>query len=177
VLTLAKLAAPLDAIGKFTTTALTYTYGAHVAHVAVDPETGATEVLRLVTVEDVGRAINPALVHGQALGSAVQGLGGAFLEELVYDETGQLVSGTLADYALPTAADFPSIESITLQDAPSTSNPLGAKGAGEGGIVATGAAAANAVAAALAASGVVVRELPLSAKNLARWLADARSAR
>src|SRR5204862_385392 len=87
----------------------------------------------------------------------------------------QLVA--LADYALPTAADFPSIESITLQDAPSTSNPLGAKGAGEGGIVATGAAAANAVAAALAASGVVVRELPLSAKNLARWLADARSAR
>src|SRR5205823_3278087 len=84
---------------------------------------------QLVTVEDVGRAINPALVHGQALGSAVQGLGGAFLEELVYDETGQLVSGTLADYALPTAADFPSIESITLQDAPSTSNPLGAKGA------------------------------------------------
>ena len=179
VLTLATVAAeaPLDAVGKFTTTALTYTYGAHVAHVAVDPETGATEVLRLVTVEDVGRAINPALVHGQALGSAVQGLGGAFLEELVYDETGQLLSGTLADYALPTAADFPSIESITLEDSPSTSNPLGAKGAGEGGIVATGAAAANAVAAALAASGVVVRELPLSAKNLARWLADARSAR
>jgi len=179
VLTLASAAAeaPLAAVGKFTTTALTYTYGAHIAHVAVDPETGTTEVLRLVTVEDVGRAINPALVHGQALGSAVQGLGGAFLEELVYDETGQLVSGTLADYALPTAADFPRIESITLQDAPSTSNPLGAKGAGEGGIVATGAAAANAVAAALAASGVVVRELPLSAKNLARWLADARSAR
>ena len=177
VLTLTTVAAPLEAVGKFTTTALTYTYGAHVAHVAVDPETGATEVLRLVTVEDVGRAINPALVHGQALGSAVQGLGGAFLEELVYDETGQLLSGTLADYALPTAADFPSIESITLEDSPSTSNPLGAKGAGEGGIVATGAAAANAVAAALAASGVVVRELPLSAKNLARWLADARSAR
>jgi carbon-monoxide dehydrogenase large subunit len=179
VLTLATVAAeaPLDAVGKFTTTALTYTYGAHVAHVAVDPETGATDVLRLVTVEDVGRAINPALVHGQALGSAVQGLGGAFLEELVYDETGQLVSGTLADYALPTAADFPSIESITLENSPSTSNPLGAKGAGEGGIVATGAAAANAVAAALAASGVVIRELPLSARNLARWLADARAAR
>jgi len=179
VLTLATAAAeaPLDAVGKFTTTALTYTYGAHVAHVAVDPETGATQVMKLVTVEDVGRAINPALVHGQALGSAVQGLGGTFMEELVYDEAGQLVSGTLADYALPTAADFPSIESITLEDAPSTSNPLGAKGAGEGGIVATGAAAANAVAAALAASGVVVRELPLSPKNLARWLADARAAR
>jgi carbon-monoxide dehydrogenase large subunit len=183
VLSLAALAADgspatvaaLEAVGKFTTTALTYTYGAHVARVAVDPETGATEVVRLVTVEDVGRAINPALVHGQAVGAAVQGLGGAFLEELIYDEAGQLVTGTLADYALPTAADFPRIESITLEDAPSASNPLGAKGAGEGGIVATGAAAANAVAAALAPAGVVVRELPLSAKNLARWLADARS--
>jgi carbon-monoxide dehydrogenase large subunit len=182
VLSLAALAADgspatvaaLEAVGKFTTTALTYTYGAHVARVAVDPETGATEVVRLVTVEDVGRAINPALVHGQAVGAAVQGLGGAFLEELIYDEAGQLVTGTLADYALPTAADFPRIESITLEDAPSASNPLGAKGAGEGGIVATGAAAANAVAAALAPAGVVVRELPLSAKNLARWLADAR---
>ncbi|HEV8583962.1 MAG TPA: xanthine dehydrogenase family protein molybdopterin-binding subunit [Methylomirabilota bacterium] len=167
-------AAALEAVGKFTTTALTYTYGAHVAHVAVDPETGATEVLRLVTVEDVGRVINPALVHGQAHGAAVQGLSGAFLEALVYDETGQLVTGTLADYALPTAADFPSLESITLEDAPSTSNPLGAKGAGEGGIVATGAAAANAVAAALAPLGVTVRELPLSAKNLAHWIAGAR---
>jgi carbon-monoxide dehydrogenase large subunit len=168
-------AAPLEVVGKFTTTALTYTYGAHVAHVAVDPETGATEVLKLVTVEDVGRVINPALVHGQALGSAVQGLAGAFLEELVYDETGQLLTATLADYALPTAADFPSIESITLEDAPSASNPLGAKGAGEGGIVATGAAAANAVAAALASTGVVIRELPLSARNLARWMAEARA--
>jgi carbon-monoxide dehydrogenase large subunit len=176
VLTLAAATAeaPLEVVGKFTTTALTYTYGAHVAHVAIDPDTGATDVLRLVTVEDVGRAINPALVHGQALGSAVQGLGGAFFEELVYDETGQLLTGTLADYALPTAADFPSIESIILQESPSTSNPLGAKGAGEGGIVATGAAAANAVAAALAPTGVIVRELPLSAKNLARQIADAR---
>ncbi len=173
VLTLAA-AAPLEAAGRFTTTALTYTYGAHVAHVAVDPETGATEVLRLVTVEDVGRIINPALVHGQAHGAAVQGLSGAFLEALVYDEAGQLVTGTLADYALPTAADFPRLESITLEDSPSRSNPLGAKGAGEGGIVATGAAAANAVAAALAPLGVCVRELPLSAVNLARGMADAR---
>jgi aerobic carbon-monoxide dehydrogenase large subunit len=165
---------PLEVVEKFTTTALTYTYGAHVAHVAVDPDTGATEVVSLVTVEDVGRAINPALVHGQALGSAVQGLGGAFIEELVYDEAGQLLTGTLADYALPSAADFPRIASITLQNAPSTSNPLGAKGAGEGGIVATGAAAANAVAAALAPTGAVVRELPLSPRNLADWMANAR---
>lgn len=171
---LATEATPVEVVGRFAPAALTYTYGAHVAQVAVDPETGATEVLRLVTVEDVGRAINPALVHGQALGAAVQGLGGAFLEELVYDETGQLVTGTLADYALPTAADFPRVDAITLEDAPSASNPLGAKGAGEGGIVATGAAAANAVAAALAPTGAVVRALPLSAANVARWIAEAR---
>src|SRR5204863_5677769 len=107
-------------------------------------------------------------------GAAVQGLGGAFLERLQYDETGQLVTGTFADYAMPTSTAFPRIDAITLEEAPSRLNPLGAKGAGEGGIVATGAAAANAVAAALAGTGVVVRELPLSARNLARWMADAQ---
>jgi carbon-monoxide dehydrogenase large subunit len=185
VVTLASLAAEgtdearaaLTAVGRFAPARLTYTYGTHVAHVAVDAETGAVEVRRLVTVEDVGRAVNPLLVHGQAVGAAVQGLSGAFLEELVYDETGQLLTGTLAEYALPTAADFPVIEAITLEEAPSALNPLGAKGAGEGGIVATGAAAANAVAAALAPLGVVVRTLPLSATSVARWIAAARAER
>ena len=144
------------------------------AEVAVDPETGAVDVLRLVTVEDVGRAINPALVHGQTHGAAVQGLGGALIEHLVYDESGQLLTGTLADYAMPVASAFPTIDAITLEEAPSTLNPLGAKGAGEGGIVAVAAATANAVAAALAPLGVVVRELPLSASNIARWIRDAR---
>ena len=182
VLTLAALAAEdsvearaaLTATGKFAPAKLTYTYGTHVAEVAVDPETGAVDVLRLVTVEDVGRAINPALVHGQAHGAAVQGLGGALLEHLVYDESGQLLTGTLADYAMPVASAFPAIDAITLEEAPSTLNPLGAKGAGEGGIVAVAAATANAVAAALAPLGVVVRELPLSAPNIARWIRDAR---
>jgi carbon-monoxide dehydrogenase large subunit len=154
--------AALEAVGRFRPGALTYTYGAHIAHVAVDPETGAVEVLRFVAVEDVGRAINPLLVHGQAVGAAVQGLGGAFLERLAYDEAGQLLTGTFMEYAMPTAAAFPRVDAITLEEAPSRLNPLGAKGAGEGGIVATGAAAANAVAAALAPLGGVVRELPLS---------------
>jgi carbon-monoxide dehydrogenase large subunit len=165
------------AVGRFAPAKLTYSYGAQIAHVAIDPETGATEVLRLVTLEDIGRAINPALVEGQAHGAAVQGLGGAFLEELVYDDAGQLLTGTLAEYALPPATAFPRIDAITLEECPSTLNPLGAKGAGEGGIVATGAAAANAVAAALAPLGVVVRELPLSAANIARWIRDARRGR
>ena len=162
--------AVLEAVGRFRPEKLTFTYGAHIAHVAVDVETGHVEVLRLVTVEDVGRAINPLLVHGQALGAAVQGLSGALMEHLVYDEAGQLVTGTLADYALPTAEAFPAIEAITLEEAPSRLNPLGAKGAGEGGIVAVGAAAANAVAAALAPLGVVVRELPLSAPAVAAMI-------
>jgi carbon-monoxide dehydrogenase large subunit len=169
-------AAALAAVATFSPAKLTYTYGTHVAHVAVDPETGAVDVLRLVTVEDVGRAINPLLVHGQAHGAAVQGLGGAFMEELVYDESGQLLTGTLMDYAMPPASAFPRIDAVTLEEAPSTLNPLGAKGAGEGGIVAVGAAAANAVAAALAPLGVVVRALPLSAPNIARWIRDARAA-
>jgi len=177
VLALADLVAErspaLTAVGRFAPAKLTYSHGAQVAHVAIDPETGATEVLRLVTLEDIGRAINPALVEGQAHGAAVQGLGGAFLEEIVYDETGQLLTGTFMDYALPPATAFPRIDAITLEEAASQLNPLGAKGAGEGGIVATGAAAANAVAAALAPLGIVVRELPLSASNIARWIREA----
>jgi carbon-monoxide dehydrogenase large subunit len=168
--------AALTAVARFTPTKLTYSYGAQVAHVAVDTETGAVDVLKLVTVEDVGRAINPLLVHGQAHGAALQGLSGAFLEELVYDDAGQLLTGTLADYVLPTASAFPNIDAITLEEVPSTLNPLGAKGAGEGGIVATGAAAANAVAAALAPLGVIVRDLPLSPTNIARWIRDAQRA-
>ncbi len=183
VLDLASLAAEpspaarsaLEAVGRFRPAKLTFTYGAHVAHVAVDEETGRVEVLRLVTVEDIGRAINPMLVHGQALGAAVQGLSGAFLERLAYDDGGQLVTGTLMDYALPTAEAFPAIDAITLEEAPSRLNPLGAKGAGEGGIVAVGAAAANAVGAALAPLGVVVRELPLSPPALAALLRAARA--
>jgi carbon-monoxide dehydrogenase large subunit len=178
ILTLADLAAEgtaearaaLEAVGRFRPARLTYTYGAQVAHVAVDTETGQVDVLRLVAVEDVGRAINPLLVHGQAIGAAVQGLAGAFHERLVYDDAGQLVTGTLADYALPTSETFPCIDAITLEEAPSRLNPLGAKGAGEGGIVAVGAAAANAVAAALAPLGVVIRELPLSAAAIADLL-------
>ena len=169
--------AALTAVARFAPAKLTYTYGTHVAHVAVDPDTGAVEVLRLVAVEDIGRAINPLLVHGQAHGAAVQGLGGAFLEALVYDESGQLLTGTFMDYAMPPATAFPHIDAITLEETPSTLNPLGAKGAGEGGIVAVGAAAANAVAAALAPLGVVVRELPLSAPNIARWIHEAKRAR
>lgn len=167
----------LEATAYFKSDQLTYSYGAHAAHVAVDPETGGLTVLRYVVVEDIGRCINPLIVHGQTVGAAVQGIGATILEELVYDENGQLVAGTLMDYPLPSSKEAPHIEDVMLEEVPSPLNPLGVKGAGEGGIVATGAALANAVAHALAPLGVEVRELPLSPNRIREWIRKGRHAR
>jgi carbon-monoxide dehydrogenase large subunit len=154
--------AGLTAEGTFASHHHTYAYGAAAAHVAVDPGTGRVELLEYVTVEDVGRVINPLTATGQAIGAVVQGLGGSFLEHLQYDENGQFLTGSLADYLLPTATDFPNIKAIVLGNSPSPHNPLGAKGGGEGGIVPVGGVVANAVANALASLGVEPRDLPLS---------------
>jgi carbon-monoxide dehydrogenase large subunit len=164
----------LAADGSFTNHHHTYAYGAHATHVAVDPRTGAVEVIDYVAVEDVGRIINPMTMRGQQIGAIVQGLGGVFLEHLVYDGEGQLLSGNLADYMMPTASDFPSIRAITLEDKPSPINPLGAKGAGEGGVVPVGGLIANAIAAALLSLGVEPRNLPLSPPLLWQQIKDAR---
>jgi carbon-monoxide dehydrogenase large subunit len=152
----------ISAEGAFLNKKHTYTYGAHAAHVAVDPKLGRVELIDYVVVEDCGRIINPLTVHGQTIGSVVQGLGGAMMEHLVYDQEGQLLTGSLADYLIPTADDFPNIRAVVLENHPSPINPLGAKGAGEGGIIAAGGVMANAVANALAAFGVEPRELPLT---------------
>ena len=141
---------------------LTYAYGSAAAHVAVDPGTGRVELLDYLVVEDVGRIVNPLTLHGQAIGGVVQGLGGAFMENLVYDGNGQLLTGSLADYLIPTATDFPRIRAIALENHPSPSNPLGVKGAGEGAIIPVGGLIANAVAAALSSVGAEPNELPLS---------------
>jgi carbon-monoxide dehydrogenase large subunit len=154
--------AGLTAEGTYASNKRTYSYGAHAAHVAVDPKTGHVQLIDYVAVEDVGRIINPLTLHGQAVGAVVQGLGGALLEHFVYDEEGQLLTGSLADYLLPTASDFPSIRAVALEEKPAPHNPLGAKGAGEGGIIPVGGVVANAVAAALASFDVQPRELPLS---------------
>jgi len=156
----------------FETDKLTYTFGVQIAHVAVDPETAAVEVIRFLTVEDVGRMLNPALVHGQTLGASVQGIGSTMLDEFVYDADGQLLTGSFADYLLATATDFPHVEAVSLELSKSPSNPLGAKGAGEGGIAAVGGALANAVADALAPLGVSINELPLSPNRIARALRE-----
>jgi aerobic carbon-monoxide dehydrogenase large subunit len=163
--------------GTFATTVRTYSYGAHACHVAVDPRTGRVEILDYVAIEDVGRAINPHIVHGQAIGALVQGLGGVFLDQIIYDDEAQILNASLADYLVPLASDFPNVRAITMELRRSKTNPLGAKGAGEGGMVAVAAAVANAVAAALAPLGVELRELPLSPAYLWRLIKAAESAR
>jgi aerobic carbon-monoxide dehydrogenase large subunit len=171
--TLAELApAPLSAEGSFASTKRTYSYGAHAAHVAVNPRTGHVALVDYVAVEDVGRIINPHTLHGQTVGAIVQGLGGVFLEHLVYDEEAQPLIGSLADYLLPTAGDFPNIRVVALELYPSPNNPLGAKGAGEGGVIPVGGVIANAVAAALGSLGVQPRELPLSPARVWKLIND-----
>jgi carbon-monoxide dehydrogenase large subunit len=153
----------VEALGNFKHTGKKpFTYGSHAAHVAVDVKTGRVRVVDYVAVEDVGRAINPLLVHGQAIGGIVQGMGGAFLEHLHYDEQGQLLTASLADYLVPTASDFPNLRGIMLEVARAPGNPLGLKGVGEGGVTPVAAAIGNAVSAALAEFSAEVRDMPLS---------------
>jgi carbon-monoxide dehydrogenase large subunit len=154
--------AGLSVEGFFLNKRHTYSYGAHAAHVTVDPKLGHIEIVDYVAVQDCGRIINPLTLRGQVIGSLVQGLGGALLEHLQYDENGQFLTGSLADYLLPTASDFPNLRAVLMEQHPSPINPLGAKGAGEGGIIAAGGVMANAVANALQAFGVQPRKLPLT---------------
>jgi carbon-monoxide dehydrogenase large subunit len=153
----------------------TYSYGAHAAYVAVDPKTGKVEVIDYVAVEDVGRIVNPLTLHGQCVGAVVQGLGGALLEHFIYDENGQFLTGSFVDYLMPTASDFPSIRAVALEQKPSPLNPMGTKGAGEGGIIPVGGVVANAVAAALGTLDVQPRELPLTPPRVWQLIQDASS--
>jgi carbon-monoxide dehydrogenase large subunit len=172
--------AELGAIGisaerSFSNSKHTYSYGAHAVHVAVDARTGHVQILDYLTVEDVGRIINPATLHGQVLGAVVQGLGSVFLEQIHYDEQGQILTGSFADYLMPSADDFPVIRSISLGLRPCPNNPLGAKGAGEGGLIATGGAVGNAIAAALRPIGVEPCHLPFTPPRLWQLIQDRRA--
>ena len=154
--------AGISSEGKFNNWKPTYTYGTGCVHVAVDVGTGHVQVIDYTVVDDVGRVINPLTLHGQVMGAAVQGFGSVFSEELAYDEHGTLLVGSLADYVLPLATDYPHVHCVSTGDYPSPTNPLGAKGAGEGGIIPVGGAVANAVASALRSFGVKPNILPLS---------------
>ena len=142
---------------------MTFPYGVHCAAVEVDTETGEVELSGYTVGYDIGRAINPVLVDGQIVGGVAQGVGGALYEELTYDEEGQLVAGSFMDYLLPTAGEAPPVDVLVTEDAPTPRNPLGAKGAGEGGAAAAGAAIANAVADAL---GAEPTRLPLTPERI-----------
>ncbi len=175
-LTLADLADErLAADGIFSNSKLTITYGTAIAHVAVDARTGNVTLLDYVVVDDVGRIINPLTLHGQVIGAAVQGMGSVFTEEIAYDENGQILVGSLADYMLPVATDYPNVRAISLEQHPSPNNPLGAKGAGEGGVIPVAGAIANAVSSALKSFGIQANELPLSPSRIWEMIARNRS--
>jgi aerobic carbon-monoxide dehydrogenase large subunit len=157
----------LHAAHFFEAPKMTYPYGTHVAVVEVDPETGGVALRKYAITYDVGKAVNPMIVDGQLVGALAQGIGGALLEELVYDEQGQLLTTTFMDYLLPTAMEMPATTTVRiLEETPTPLNPLGVKGAGEGGSSGCGAAIANAVADALAPLGVRITALPLSPDRL-----------
>jgi aerobic carbon-monoxide dehydrogenase large subunit len=148
---------------------VTYASAVHVAQVEVDVGTGGVKLLRYVVAHDCGRVINPTIVEGQVHGGVAQGVGGALFEEMVYDASGQLLTGSLMDYAIPKADDLPQIETVHLEF-PSERNPLGIKGLGEGGAISPPAAIANAVEDALAPFGVRVTETPVTAARVATLL-------
>jgi aerobic carbon-monoxide dehydrogenase large subunit len=140
---------------------VTWAGAVHVAQVEVDPGTGIVKLLRYVVAHDCGRVINPILVDGQVHGGVAQGVGAALYEEMIYDDAGQLLTGSFMDYLVPTAMELPPIETVHLEY-PSPRNPLGIKGLGEGGAISPPAAIANAVEDALAPFGVRVTRTPAS---------------
>ncbi len=147
--------------------------GAHIAVVELDPDTGALGVLRYVAVDDCGTVVNPLIVAGQIQGALTQGFAQALRERVVYDESGQLLTATLSDYAVPKANDLPKFES-EMVSTPSPVNPLGAKGIGEAGTVAAPPALVNAVLDALRPAGAVTLDLPVTPERLWRALSLGR---
>lgn len=153
----------------------TYPNGSHVCEVEIDPETGTTEVVGYWVVDDVGNMINPVIVKGQIHGGVAQGVGQALAEQVAYDpDSGQLLSGSFMDYAMPRAADFPDIQ-IAAHAVPTQRNPLGVKGAGEAGTVGALPATMNAVLNALAEAGVIELDMPATPNRVWQAVRDARS--
>lgn len=166
-----KEVAPIEAQGRHHMAEPTWGFGGHAAVVRIDRGRAIPIVERLLVVYDCGRAVDRGNVERQLVGGAVQGLGGALLEELTYDDDGQPQGRTLLDYLVPTSAMVPNVESLILEMGPAPDNPLGAKGAGEAGVLGVGAAVANAVADAVGAR-IGIRALPIPPAELAGLLTD-----
>ncbi len=166
----------LDAAEIAPIDAHTFPNGCHMAEVEIDPETGVTELVRYSVCDDFGKTVNPLIVRGQVAGGVAQGYGQAVLEHTVYDpSSGQLLSGSLMDYALPRANEFPDIE-VELLEIPCASNPLGAKGAGEAGAVGSPPAVINAIIDALSVDGVTHIDMPATPERVWRAMGAAKAA-
>jgi CO/xanthine dehydrogenase Mo-binding subunit len=157
---------------SFESSHMVYPYGVHVAQVAIDRQTGHVKVERYLVAYDIGRAVNPMLVEGQITGGVAQGVGGALLEEFLYDESGEPLSVTFADYLMPTVRETPPMDVVIAEDAPSPLNSLGLKGAGEAGVNAVGAAIAAAIDDAIGKPGAV-RQLPVTPQRMKSILRNA----
>ncbi len=162
------LQGPLAASCDETVTLASFPYGCHVCEVEVDPETGATKIVGYAAVDDVGRAVNPLIIHGQVHGGIAQGVGQALLEHCYYDpDSGQLLAGSFMDYAMPRATDVP-FYATKISEVPSTTHPLGIRPAGEGGTVPALAVIVNAIVDALAEFGVRHIEMPVTPERVWR---------
>jgi carbon-monoxide dehydrogenase large subunit len=163
----------LDETAYYDTPNCTWPFGTHIAVVEIDEETGKVDLVRYVAVDDVGKKINPLIVDGQLHGGIAQGVGQALWENAVYGEDGQLLSGSMLDYALPRAAWFPNIE-LDETVTPSPVNPIGVKGVGEAGAIASTAAVANAVNDALSGLGIKHLDMPYTAQTVWRAIQSAK---
>jgi carbon-monoxide dehydrogenase large subunit len=171
------LRGPLHAACDETVLEASYPYGAHVCEVEVDPDTGKTTLISYVAVDDVGRAVNPLIIHGQVHGGIAQGVGQALLEHAHYDpESGQMLAGSLMDYAMPRATDM--VNYITeISEVPSSTHPLGIRPAGEGGTVPALAVTINAIVDALWEFGVRHVEMPATPERVWQAIEAARGSR
>ena len=163
----------LEALSYFDPKNFTWPFGTHICVVEVDADTGEVKLLRYIAVDDVGKVINPMIVDGMVHGGVAQGIGQALLEEAVYDESGQLLTGSMMDYAIPKAEDMPSFE-LARTETPSTSNPLGIKGAGETGTIASAPAVINAVVDALSPFGVKHIDMPATPEKVWRLMQESK---
>ncbi len=169
----ANLEPGLEATSRFEPGNATFPFGTHICVVEVDPDTGAYDIKRFVAVDDCGKVINPLIVDGQVHGGVAQGLAQTLYEEVVYDENGQLLTGSLMDYAMPKAPMVPTLETDRTVT-PTPVNPLGAKGCGEAGTIGAGPAVANAIIDALAPFGVTHMEMPFKPEKIWRLIQEAK---
>jgi carbon-monoxide dehydrogenase large subunit len=168
-----ELGVGLDASGSFSAEPPSFPNGCHICEVEIDPETGAVHIDRYTAIDDVGRVINPLIVHGQVHGGLAQGIGQALLEHARFDDAGQPVTASLVDYAVPRASDLPPF-TVDCHEVPCRTNPVGVKGTGEAGTVGAPPAAINAILDALRPLGVTHIDMPATPERVWRAIAAAR---